>query len=346
LMRAKELTNNWKWNSMSKISAEVITHSIGPNGVEIFTILALYPRYIHSEVLRHRNISHSVASSRAIPAAKLMEQVKHDPAMPVLWPKEHHGMQGTEVFPDMDIVINSGWNCARRDAIAHSDSLSESGLSKQLTNRLIEPWVMCRDVMTFTKPQIKGFFTLRHPWRQVGTRATCSACSDTFDSKIVKIQKSATTCMSCGAESMTYTPITEWEDEVNLKFPAEYNIQQLAIEIKRAMDASVPASLAEGEYHLPFMENTVCTMNGLGGSLTLEQGIKVSAARCAMTSYNTNKGRSIEMELDLADRLMKDHHWSPFEHQAMAISNDEPSYYYGKENRLPKGLEMRTTASG
>ena len=83
---------------MYRITAEIIADSIGPNGKRITTFLTKYPRFIHSEHLRHRTQSFSVASSRAVPAKLLRKQVLENPAMPILWPKQHHGMQGTEVF--------------------------------------------------------------------------------------------------------------------------------------------------------------------------------------------------------------------------------------------------------
>ena len=327
------------------IKVEVIAHSIGPNKAEIFTVLALYPRFIHSEVLRHRNVSHSVASSRAIPAKVLMEQVKDRPADPILWPLAHKGMQGTDLASDT-MEIEQQWNQARRNAVQSSDRLTELGLSKQLTNRLIEPWVECRDVMTFTRGEIEGFFRLRHPWHYVEKDMAAGLTPEPYNERA-----------------------TVWEDEVNLKFPAEYNIQALAIEMKKAMDESTPVKLkhygAAGQWHLPFItdedkqwfidkydiekQGSVDPDTGCHESGTFHNDlIKLSAARCAMTSYNTNKGRSIETELDLADRLMKDHHWSPFEHQAQAIKSEYWSdiehlgtRFDGQFDEIPKGMQLR-----
>ena len=331
--------------SMPNCKVEVIAHSIGPNGAEIFTLLTEYPRFIHSEVLRHRNVSHSVASSRAIPAKLLMGQVRDNPAMPVLWPKQHKGMQGTEVFENCAYLAHE-WRELKDHVLQGSEHLTELGLSKQLTNRLIEPWVMCRDVMTFTRPQIEGFFMLRHPWYEI---------DDYKNGQPIKN--------------------IVWEGKVNLNFPAEYNIQNLAIEMKKAMDDSEPDELLEGDWHLPFV--TIFNEDGdftqemqeywkrtyPDGKVTNskemgELGIKLSASRCAMTSYNTNKGRSVEMELDLAERLVADHHWSPFEHQAQAIAYN-PSELFTSDNtesneydvlldfsNIPEGLEYRCTKVG
>ena len=78
--------------------------------------------------------------------------------------------------------------------------------------------------------------------------------------------------------------------------------------------------------------------------------VLISGSRCAMTSYNRNKGRSIETELDLANRLMIDHHWSPFEHQAQMISlkedkchvADTTSDFFSETfHQMEKGIQVK-----
>jgi len=114
----------------------------------------------------------------------------------------------------------------------------------------------------------------------------------------------------------------------NLTFPAEYNIQDLAIKMRAAMNASKPTVLSEGDLHLPFVteEDLQRLAEPSPGNVPevndyVLQAIKISAARCAMTSYSVNKGKTLESELDLANRLLKDNHMSPFEHQAQAVEN-------------------------
>jgi len=79
-------------------SVKIICDSISPSGKRITTMLIKHNRFIHPELLRHRQFNFSVASSRAIPYTTQRKQVENDPAMPVLWPKYHKGMQGAEVF--------------------------------------------------------------------------------------------------------------------------------------------------------------------------------------------------------------------------------------------------------
>lgn len=112
---------------------------------------------------------------------------------------------------------------------------------------------------------------------------------------------------------------TEWQnfydqrlatDEAGnpLAYPPIYD---LAKAIKDAIDAETPKTLTSDQWHLP--------MVGFDGdeSLTVEELIKVSIARCARVSYLTHDGqRDIGADIHLFERLISYPHLSPFEHAA------------------------------
>lgn len=103
---------------------------------------------------------------------------------------------------------------------------------------------------------------------------------------------------------------TEWDNFFKLRIheDAQPEIFNLAAEMKLAMDNSRP----ENRYwHMPYA--------------TGETDPKVSAARCARVSYLTHEGKppNREADLALAERLLADHHLSPFEHQAHWLPNPE-----------------------
>lgn len=77
-------------------------------------------------------------------------------------------------------------------------------------------------------------------------------------------------------------------------------------------------------YHAPYL-------NGLeGDEYTWGDKMMISAARCARVSYLTHDGeRDVSKDIELAHRLLKDRHASPFEHQASALSNTPPSGDWG-----------------
>ena len=79
--------------SKAGIRVEVVLHSISEAGKEIITFLVDHPRIVHAEELKHRQFSYSAASSRAIPSAKMAEQLT---GMPVSFGKNQSGMQAGE----------------------------------------------------------------------------------------------------------------------------------------------------------------------------------------------------------------------------------------------------------
>lgn len=113
------------------------------------------------EVNTHKMLSKNTASSRAIPVGKVIEQVDKDPAMPVFWGKNRAGMQATEEVEGYD-KFGQGeyqWLGSSKEAIERAKTMSEQGYHKQITNRLLEPFQMCRMVITGT--EWDNFFFLR-----------------------------------------------------------------------------------------------------------------------------------------------------------------------------------------
>ena len=127
---------------------------------------------------------------------------------------------------------------------------------------------------------------------------------------------------------VTATDYANWF-ALRLDKDAQPEIQQLAQAMKDAMDASEPVLLNPGEWHLPYI--TVSDFNSVDNYLLfngqnvcsqqrLELFKKISAARCARTSYKAFDGKvaSIDDDLSLFDKLMSGEikHSSPAEHIA------------------------------
>lgn len=157
----------------SSITATVIADSISTFGRRITTLQLRYPRFIHSEFLTHRVFSRSSASSRAIPVAKMIEQVQHDPALPVHWGLNQPGMQAHTEYSDPDSAKNA-WVEAARAAASHAQNLANLGLHKQIVNRVLEPFQWMHTVVTAT--EWANFFELRcHPDAQPEFQALACA---------------------------------------------------------------------------------------------------------------------------------------------------------------------------
>ena len=160
---------------------EILADSLSPQGNRLTTFKVTYPRIIHAEMCRHRILSRNTASSRAIPFEKMVKDVEEDPFIPLAWQKSHKGMQGSEYWTDNDTVtVDEGdeyerytkiysatehfiteWLEARDLAIAQSYELNRLGVTKQLCNRLLEPFMWHTVLVTAT--EFSNFFDLRMP---------------------------------------------------------------------------------------------------------------------------------------------------------------------------------------
>ena len=101
------------------IKAEIVAHSLSPQGDELISILCTFPRIILAEVNTHRMLSKNTSSSRAIPFSKMIEAVQENPFIPIAWQKEHKGMQGSEYITDNHLMESAElcWLLARDEAV-------------------------------------------------------------------------------------------------------------------------------------------------------------------------------------------------------------------------------------
>ena len=165
----------------TKINAQIVAHSKNEQGDELISVLATFPRIILAEVNTHRMLSKNTSSSRAIPFNKMVETIQNDPFIPIAWQKEHKGMQGSEYFTDDKHIslIQGNWLQARDNAIKIAEGLSggiykstegvlppvkvEEGVTKQLCNRLLEPFMWTTMLITGSREGWDNFFNLRCP---------------------------------------------------------------------------------------------------------------------------------------------------------------------------------------
>lgn len=142
-----------------QITAKVIEHSkSGVGAPDLITLQLAYPRFIHSEFMTHRLFSRNAASSRAIPVAKMIEQVRTNPAMPVHWGKNQPGMQAHEELQDT-VEARQSWQRAARQAADLAEHMNAIGLHKQVANRILEPFQIMHVIVTAT--EWDNFFALR-----------------------------------------------------------------------------------------------------------------------------------------------------------------------------------------
>lgn len=163
------------------IEAKVILDSVSPAGKRITTLQLKYPRFIHSEFMTHRAFSRNSMSSRAVPVAKMIEQVRNDPAMPVHWGKNQPGMQAREELDEnTKFLSKNSWGLAAQAAANNAERLARRGAHKQIINRILEPFQWMHTVVTAT--EWDNFFALRcHPDAQPEMQALAWAMREAMD---------------------------------------------------------------------------------------------------------------------------------------------------------------------
>lgn len=145
-------------------SAKIIADSVGLYGgsrSRLITMQLRYPRLVHSELMTHRVFSRNASSSRAIPVAKMLEQVRNDPAAPYVWTTNKPGMQGDIVTdPALIARYDQMWIDAANQAADNAEVLMGEGLHKQVVNRILEPFQWISVIVTST--EWANWFELRN----------------------------------------------------------------------------------------------------------------------------------------------------------------------------------------
>lgn len=290
-------------------AARVILDSISPEGVRLTTCEIVMHRFVLAEFNTHRVFSRNSASSRAIPVHKQIDRVANDPAWPVSWPREQKGMQGGAELEGQDLGdAKVQWEFASRAALRAAKALTKIGLHKSVTNRLLEPFM----------------------WHTV---------------------------------VVTSTAFGNW-DSLRLDPDAQPEIRAAAQALRDAREASTPRFVGEHVWHLPFVDQLEVDLLGRvvgddppdwADATEIAKGsdhfqnpaqvlMRVSAARCARTSYLTHDGRrDLNEDLRLYDRLVtekvessKGIHWSPLEHVATpwAWNRQEGCIHFGQQEHL------------
>lgn len=142
------------------ICATIIADSKNQFGNRITTFVLTFPRIVLAEFNTHRAISRNSASSRAIPFNKMVRSVIENPFIPKRWQKDHKGMQGSEYFePPFHEDCQLLWIESRNEAVKKAKELNEYGVTKQLCNRILEPYLWHTVIATAT--EWDNFFALR-----------------------------------------------------------------------------------------------------------------------------------------------------------------------------------------
>jgi thymidylate synthase ThyX len=361
------------------INAKIVADSITATGDRLTTLEVIMPRYILAEFNTHRMLSKNSASSRAIPLRKMLLEAIHRPFIPYAFQKDHKGMQGTEYFSKHDLfsladfmdkakefiigtandesldlyieimgkykhkvlTLEDWWLLARDKAVEMVAISGIFGVTKQLANRLLEPFMYHKVLVSGT--EWENFFNLRCP--------SYTFHNDNSDKDFVfKSRKEAIRILGKDnpveykgyAKRLEDLSLLEWLD-VNTG-QADIHMMFLAEAIYDAIKESIPKELKEGEWHIPYgnnmsiqtIDNWLIITNYGKTDTRVSLQCKIAIARCARLSYQTlgdNPVINYEKDLSLYESLSTSRHWSPFEHVAKAMTeNEHNEYIKGKFN--------------
>ena len=153
------------------ISAKVICHSLVPSGEELITVEGEFHRFILAEINTHRVLSRNYQSSRAVPVKSMIAQVRDNPAIPVHWGKNQRGMVAEEelntgiTYLGRDKLITltpeEAWREAAKEAAFWAERFHRAEYHKQVVNRILEPYIWTKGVITATKEGWESVFKLR-----------------------------------------------------------------------------------------------------------------------------------------------------------------------------------------
>lgn len=306
---------------MNNYNCEIVADSLNTFGNRITTFKLIYPRIIHSELMTHRVFSRNAASSRAVPVKKMIESVRNNMFTPLAIQKTHKGMQGSDYFEGVELEqAKQLWIESAELALQQAEKMEKFGITKQLINRILEPYQYYQVLVTAT--EWENFFSLRCPKYTFGEL--------TNTPRIWRSRKDA------------IIDFPDWESRNDFfwlsinKSQAEIHIQKIAEMMWDAYNESKPKILQAGEWHIPYGDNIsndvylyssdIKEQARLWGKDLTEERLKIATARAARISYTTlgdNPKIDYKADIKLHDRLLESKHLSCFEHCARVMSEEE-----------------------
>lgn len=143
------------------VSAKVICDSKFQS-TRLTTLEIELHRFILPEFNTHRTLSRNFQSSRAVPIKQMIEQVRNNPAMPVHWGKNQPGMVADEeLYDEARSEVKGEWVLAALNAADSAEFMLENGAHKQTVNRILEPFMWTKGVVTGTQKAWEAFLALR-----------------------------------------------------------------------------------------------------------------------------------------------------------------------------------------
>lgn len=156
----KALSNEIK-PIQNKPQVKILADSLSEDGIRLTTFECTYWRPMLAEVNTHRCFSRNSRSSRATPTDVLIAEIKKAPWGPCNWPINQSGMVAEKIFGEAKTknLLNYIWNLYAATACQEAKTLADTGVHKEVTNRILEPFTAAHTIISST--DWNNFFALR-----------------------------------------------------------------------------------------------------------------------------------------------------------------------------------------
>lgn len=285
---------------------KLILYSENPDGNRLATFLINLTRSVQSEKLRHRMLSFSAASSRAIPTRVMIRRLLSDTYVPQ-WAKNSKGMAGK--FADSEDVefYNSEWHRAKYEALA------------QVLRMMTRKPFIANDVMQLDSEEISSMLE-QH--KNVPHKGDINRLLEPF--MFMELIVSG----------------TEWANVFfqRVHTAAHPALQEVVYRMAKLYLTQQPQKLEWGEQHLPFITAADFTEVKSYATKTTDSipAIlrRISTSRCGRVSFGkTDEVKTVEDELNWYHRHIYENaakgeppHVSPAEHPAIAQRGKHANY--------------------
>jgi thymidylate synthase ThyX len=228
----------------------------------------------------------------------MAKTVTDNPFIPLKWMKDHPGMQGTEYFNEDGEFseahfAKAHWLRSRKIAVEQATALNDAGVTKQLCNRLLEPFMWHKVLVTAT--EWENFFALRAD-----------------PAAEIHMQHVAELMLKCMNES-----VPKKLDWYHWHIPYNDKVFKLALDYFGLADLyeSEIEETDDDVYSTPYKVRVSTAM----------------CAQVSYTVVGED-GKPLDWNklIALHDRLAAGGHWSPFEHCAIPIPSGTLAYSHNK----------------
>ena len=140
-----------------KVEVICVSHN---NRDTLITYQMTIPRFLLPELEKHRNLSMSVESSRAV---SLDKTTSGQPLTFIpLWTLNQKGMRGKRITDSQMISeLDADWENAKQGALDIAIRLHKKQIHKQNVNRLLEPFMFVNLIVTLEASALKSLLHLR-----------------------------------------------------------------------------------------------------------------------------------------------------------------------------------------